>query len=99
MLYAAGDEFHQSFVKSRGSSVGDVMIDSGGILLTLFAVWVVTRKRRREKTQKRFERGFAPGGNWAPTHPPREKGGKKNSLNPPEGKKKKKKNPPPETIF
>ena len=28
--------FHQSFVASRGSSVADVIIDSGGILLTLF---------------------------------------------------------------
>ena len=50
ILYAAADEFHQSFVTSRGSSVGDVIIDSGGILLTLFAVWVITRKRRREKS-------------------------------------------------
>lgn len=46
-LYAAADEFHQSFVMSRGSSVGDVMIDSGGVVLTLFAVWAMTRKRRR----------------------------------------------------
>ena len=49
ILYAAADEFHQSFVTSRGSSVGDVMIDSGGILLTLFAVRVITRRRRRKK--------------------------------------------------
>ena len=49
ILYAAADEFHQSFVTSRGSSVGDVMIDSGGILLTLFAVRVITRRRRREE--------------------------------------------------
>ena len=36
MLYAASDEFHQSFVKSRGPSLGDVMIDGGGILLGIF---------------------------------------------------------------
>ena len=45
MLYAAGDEFHQSFIKSRGSSAGDVMIDSGGILLGILAFWAITRER------------------------------------------------------
>ena len=45
MLYAAGDEFHQSFIKSRGSSAGDVMIDGGGILLGILAFWAITRKR------------------------------------------------------
>ena len=47
MLYAAGDEFHQSFIESRGSSAGDVMIDGCGILLGIFASWSLTRKRRR----------------------------------------------------
>jgi VanZ family protein len=45
MLYAAGDEFHQSFIKSRGSSAGDVIIDSGGILLGILAFCAITRKR------------------------------------------------------
>ena len=31
-LYAAGDEWHQSFVPSRGASLGDVMIDSLGAI-------------------------------------------------------------------
>ena len=31
-LYAASDEFHQSFVGGRGPSVWDVMIDSGGVI-------------------------------------------------------------------
>ena len=48
-LYAAGDEFHQSFIKSRGSSAGDVMIDCGGILLGIFASWALTRKRGSEE--------------------------------------------------
>ncbi len=34
-LYAAGDEFHQSFVPSRTASVHDVMIDSAGAFLGL----------------------------------------------------------------
>lgn len=33
--YAAGDEFHQSFVPSRGASVQDVIIDACGALLGL----------------------------------------------------------------
>jgi VanZ family protein len=47
MFYAAGDELHQSFVQSRGSSAGDVMIDSGGIVLGILASWAIGRTRRR----------------------------------------------------
>jgi VanZ family protein len=35
VLVAAGDEFRQSFVESRGASPWDVMIDSAGALLGL----------------------------------------------------------------
>lgn len=35
-LYAASDEFHQSFVPGRGPSVLDVLVDSIGIGLALF---------------------------------------------------------------
>jgi VanZ family protein len=38
ILYAASDEFHQSFVPSRSASVFDVMIDTtGGICGTLLS--------------------------------------------------------------
>jgi VanZ family protein len=42
VLVAATDEFHQSFVESRGASVWDVMIDAAGaifglVISTLFA--------------------------------------------------------------
>ncbi len=47
MLYAASDEFHQSFVRSRGSSVDDVLVDGCGVLLGIFVYWVMTRKGRR----------------------------------------------------
>jgi VanZ family protein len=33
VLYACSDEFHQSFVPTRGSSVRDVMIDSVGTFI------------------------------------------------------------------
>ncbi len=35
VLYAASDEFHQSFVPTRGPSVKDVLIDSTGAYITL----------------------------------------------------------------
>jgi VanZ family protein len=39
-LYAASDEFHQTFVPSRTASVGDVMIDVfGGICGILWMYW------------------------------------------------------------
>jgi len=40
-LYAASDEFHQSFVSSRTASVRDVMIDSCGAMIGLFIFWVI----------------------------------------------------------
>jgi len=52
MLYAASDEFHQSFVKSRGPSAGDVMIDGGGILLGIFAYWLIAGKHPRVTTRE-----------------------------------------------
>jgi len=46
ILYAASDEFHQSFVKTRTPSVIDVMIDTGGAALALLLVWLLTKTRR-----------------------------------------------------
>jgi len=40
-LYAASDEFHQSFVPSRTASIRDVMIDSCGAMIGLFIFWVI----------------------------------------------------------
>ena len=43
-LYAASDEFHQSFVGGRGPSVVDVMIDSAGVIAgVLLMVWILRR--------------------------------------------------------
>jgi VanZ family protein len=40
LLYAIGDEFHQSFVPSRTASSGDVIIDMlGGICAILWTYW------------------------------------------------------------
>ncbi|MDD7738658.1 MAG: VanZ family protein [Fusicatenibacter sp.] len=54
ILFAAGDEYHQSMVDSRGPSVRDVGIDSLGALIGILLVrifsWIAlgghTRKRR-----------------------------------------------------
>jgi VanZ family protein len=51
---AATDEFHQTFVRSRGASVRDIMIDSGGAIVGLLtgAVFGIGRCHsiRLEKT-------------------------------------------------
>lgn len=41
--YAATDEYHQSFVKGRGPSVHDVVLDSMAAALALFLLWLWKR--------------------------------------------------------
>jgi VanZ family protein len=56
-LFAASDEFHQTFVKSRTPSVRDVFLDIGGALLGLLigASFVSRRhKNRRTCTESQF---------------------------------------------
>jgi VanZ family protein len=45
VFVAATDEFHQTFVASRGASVGDIIIDGGGAILGLLigAMLVMSR--------------------------------------------------------
>lgn len=47
IVWAALDEWHQSFVPSRTASVVDVAIDSGGALLALIGVVAWKRLRKR----------------------------------------------------
>jgi VanZ family protein len=44
-LYAASDEWHQTFVPNRGPAVTDVMIDSAGALTGL-AIWLLLSRRK-----------------------------------------------------
>jgi VanZ family protein len=44
MLVALGDEFHQSFVPSRGGSPWDVLLDSFGALLAQAAIFLCARR-------------------------------------------------------
>jgi VanZ family protein len=59
LFVAATDEFHQTFVASRGASVRDIMIDSGGAILGLLigAAFVMSRSTRREKNTCRAVNG------------------------------------------
>ena len=47
LIFAASDEFHQSFVPSRTSSPQDVMIDICGALLGLAVCWMFARSEER----------------------------------------------------
>jgi VanZ family protein len=51
VFVAATDEFHQTFVASRGASVRDIMIDSGGVILGLLIglIFGMSRSVRLEK--------------------------------------------------
>ncbi len=46
-LYAATDEWHQSFVPSRDASVVDVMFDACGASLGMLALWRFGRRLKR----------------------------------------------------
>ena len=47
LLYAASDEFHQSFVPTREACIRDVLIDTLGGFLALILLWFVGRWRKR----------------------------------------------------
>ncbi|HEX5398904.1 MAG TPA: VanZ family protein [Verrucomicrobiae bacterium] len=50
LLYAASDEFHQSFVPTRTAHVTDVLIDTSGGALALFGLWIWKRRNRQRQT-------------------------------------------------
>lgn len=45
-IYAATDEFHQTFVEMRVGSVSDVLLDSVGALTGIVIFLLITRKKR-----------------------------------------------------
>ena len=47
VLWAAGDEFHQSFVSTRTASVADVVIDTAGGVLAQFAAFLGHGHRKK----------------------------------------------------
>jgi VanZ family protein len=51
-LYASSDEIHQIFVPSRGASVLDALLDTGGAGVAQLAAWIVNRLERRPSDQE-----------------------------------------------
>jgi len=49
VLYAASDEYHQSFVPTRGPSVADVGIDCAGVAVGYLIYWAARKHLRAEK--------------------------------------------------
>jgi len=47
MLYAASDEFHQTFVPGRTGQLSDVFIDASGAAIGLGLLWLVGTLRKR----------------------------------------------------
>ena len=45
--YAATDEFHQYFVATRQGSIWDVLLDTSGAVLGIFALWKIGRWFKR----------------------------------------------------
>ncbi len=58
VAFAAGDEYHQSFVAGRGPSVKDVGIDSIGVFLGILTVqiicWIFLAPARSARRQEEF---------------------------------------------
>ena len=46
-IYAASDEFHQSFVGGRGPAVTDVMIDSAGVIAGVMLMVLILQIRKK----------------------------------------------------
>ncbi len=44
-LFAASDEFHQSFVATRTASENDILIDICGAIVGLAICWILSRRR------------------------------------------------------
>ncbi|PYS59037.1 MAG: hypothetical protein DMF76_17575 [Acidobacteria bacterium] len=53
VIYALGDEFHQSFVRSRTASIYDSMIDSFGGLTALALLTIQKHRRHRQDLHDR----------------------------------------------
>ena len=46
-IYAMTDEFHQYFVATRQGSIWDVLLDTSGAVLGIFALWKIGRWLKR----------------------------------------------------
>ena len=60
-VFAASDEFHQSFIKSRTPAVRDVLLDIAGALLGLL-IGISFARRRPKKTRRVAQSEFVDSG-------------------------------------
>ena len=51
-LYASSDEIHQIFVPSRGASIWDAFLDTGGASVAQLAIWMANRREQAPKAQE-----------------------------------------------
>jgi len=51
-FYASSDEMHQIFVPSRGASIWDALLDTGGASVAQLVVWMVNRRKQPSGNQK-----------------------------------------------
>jgi VanZ family protein len=56
-IFAASDEFHQSFVPSRIAATADVLIDIGGAVIGLAICWVFARRKSVGVFARRIDSG------------------------------------------
>lgn len=52
LVYAASDEYHQSFVSGRTASVRDVLFDLAGIFIAVAVVVIINKRVRASTTQE-----------------------------------------------
>ena len=51
-LYAASDEFHQTFTPGRSGELGDVLLDTCGATFGIFIYWLFTRNKPLKTDKK-----------------------------------------------
>lgn len=49
-LYAASDEWHQSFVVNRTGRIADVVLDTSGALCFILIAYIIIRRRERKRS-------------------------------------------------
>ena len=57
VLYASSDEYHQTFVPTRGGKWTDVVIDTGGVSLAILLSWTFHKILARKAQMKPLEIG------------------------------------------
>ena len=57
-IFAAGDEFHQSFVPSRTASPWDALLDTSAAAAALFLLWLLAKGAANKKARPQVRAGL-----------------------------------------